>query len=89
MGDTGTGLRALRTFLARRLEIRGRCICGVLALETHRRGARVLDLPIELSPLGERRGIAWYHQEQVFWLILEIWKHVGRRRNHDTEDGET
>lgn len=51
VGDTGTGLRAIRTPLARQLEIRGRCICGVLALEAHRRGARIVDVPIELRQI--------------------------------------
>lgn len=89
VGDTGTGLRALRTSLARELEIRGRCICGVLALEAHRRGARIEEIPIDLRGTGRRRGVAWQHAEQLLWLLLEMVKHVGRTVNlRQTEDGE-
>lgn len=87
VGDTGTGLRALRIDLARELEIRGRCICGVLALEAHRRGARLEEIPIELRDTGGSRGIAWQHFEQFFWLFLEMSKHLGNAANFRiTED---
>lgn len=90
VGDSGTGLRALRTALARRLEIRGRCICGVLALEAHRLGARIEEIPVELRRVEKPRGTAWYHLEQLYWLGLEAAKHfVGDDRTTRTKDDST
>lgn len=81
MDETGTGLRALRTLLARRVEISGRCICGVLTQEAHWQGARFLDGPIELGPVGERRGIAWHPVEQVFLVTPKARKHIDSQAN--------
>lgn len=69
VGDSGTGLRALRIGLARQLEIQGACICGVLALEVVSRGARIVDVPIHLENTAKPRRIAWYHLRQFFHLL--------------------
>jgi glycosyltransferase involved in cell wall biosynthesis len=69
VGDTGTGLRALRTDLARQLEIRGACICGVLSLEAAARGARIQEIPITLRSVDKPRRIAWFHLRQFFYLL--------------------
>jgi polyprenyl-phospho-N-acetylgalactosaminyl synthase len=69
VGDSGTGLRAIRTDLARKLEIRGACICGVMALEAAARGARIVDIPVSLEKVRKRRRIAWYHIRQFFFVL--------------------
>ena len=67
VGDSGTGFRALRTDLARALEIPGSCICGSLALDARLRGARLEEIAIESRPVpGRRRRIAWSHLGQAF-----------------------
>jgi hypothetical protein len=42
--DPGTGFRALRWDLAPRLELKGRCICGISALEPAALGARITEV---------------------------------------------
>jgi glycosyltransferase involved in cell wall biosynthesis len=69
VGDSGTGLRAIRTDLARSLEIRGACICGVLTLEVASKGGRIVEIPIELQQTSKPRKIAWFHLKQLFYLL--------------------
>lgn len=69
VGDSGSGMRALRTDLARRLELRGDCICGVLTLEVLHLGGRVIDLPLELRKTSKPRRIAWWHLLQLRYLL--------------------
>jgi len=73
VGDSGTGFRALRTDLARRLELRGLCICGIFALEVLSLGGVIAEIPIQLQTIEKPRRIAWYHLRQLFvlfpWLL--------------------
>jgi glycosyltransferase involved in cell wall biosynthesis len=73
IGDTGTGFRALRRELALKLELHGRCICGISVLESVALGARVTEMPIELTRVEKPRRIAWFHLPQVChvlrWLL--------------------
>lgn len=69
VGDSGTGFRALRTDLARRLHLRGACICGIFSLEVVCEKGRILDVPVELRPVDKPRRIAWYHIRQFFYLL--------------------
>jgi glycosyltransferase involved in cell wall biosynthesis len=78
VGDSGTGFRAMRTELARTLEIRGTCICGSVALEALARGARIAEISIESRSVpGRRRRIAWNHLGQA---ILVAWMAFRARR---------
>lgn len=69
VGDSGTGFRALRTDLARRLELRGLCICGIFALEVLSLGGVIAEIPIQLQTIQKPRRIAWYHLRQLFVLL--------------------
>lgn len=69
VGDSGTGFRALRTDLARRLELRGLCICGIFALEVLSKGGVIAEIPIQLQSVEKPRRIAWYHLRQLFVLL--------------------
>lgn len=79
VGDSGTGMRALRTDLARQLEIRGRCICGVLSLEAAARGARLREIPIRLRSVSKPRRIAWHHGPQI-WHVLRAMRAARKRK---------
>ncbi len=70
VSDSGTGLRALRRELALKLELNGRCICGISVLEPAALGARIAEVPIELNEIDKSRRIAWFHLPQV-WYILK------------------
>lgn len=76
VGDSGTGLRAIRTELAKSLKIEGACICGVLSLEVLKRGCRIIDVPIDLKPIGKPRKIAWFHIRQFFILLPWLWAKI-------------
>jgi hypothetical protein len=81
VGDSGTGFRALRTELARRLQIQGACICGIFALEVVCLGGKTLDVPITLAPTDKPRRVAWYHVRQFFYLLPWLF----RRCLHESE----
>src|SRR5690606_23704164 len=51
VGDSGTGFRAIRADLARRLQLSGACICGTLTLEVLALGGRVQEIDIELRQI--------------------------------------
>lgn len=71
--DCGTGYRAIRTSLARKLQLPGACTCGVFVLEAHAKGARIVDVPVENRRIDKPRRIAWEHVKQFFvvlrWLL--------------------
>jgi glycosyltransferase involved in cell wall biosynthesis len=69
VSDSGTGFRALRRELALKLELEGRCICGISVLEPAALGARIAEVPIELKSIDKPRRVAWYHVPQV-WYVL-------------------
>ena len=69
VGDSGTGFRALRTDLARRLELKGACICGVFSLEVLSMGGRIMEVPVRLRHVDKPRRIAWYHARQFFYVL--------------------
>ena len=69
VGDSGTGLRAIQTELAKSLKVDGACICGVLALEVLHRGGRITEVPINLKSVDKPRKIAWFHLRQLIYLL--------------------
>jgi glycosyltransferase involved in cell wall biosynthesis len=74
VGDTGTGLRAIRSDLAKSLDIKGACICGVLSLEVVSKGGRIVEIPIQLQRISKPRKIAWFHVAQFFYLLPWLFK---------------
>lgn len=74
VGDSGTGLRAIRAPLAKSLEIKGACICGVLSLEVASKGGRIVEIPIQLQHINKPRKIAWFHLRQLYYLIPWLFK---------------
>jgi glycosyltransferase involved in cell wall biosynthesis len=74
VGDSGTGFRALRTDLARRLELKGVCICGVFSLEVLSLGGRITEVPVRLRHVDKARRIAWYHARQIFYVLAWLFR---------------
>jgi len=72
--DSGTGFRALRRDLALRLELQGRCICGISVLEPAAMGARIVEVPIQLARVDKPRRIAWFHLWQVWYVLRWVLK---------------
>lgn len=69
VGDSGTGLRAIKSDLAKTLEINGACICGILSLEVASKGGRITEIPISLQEINKPRKIAWFHARQMLYLL--------------------
>lgn len=69
VGDSGTGFRALRAELARTLELKGACICGIFALEVLAKGGRITEVPVKMQAVDKPRRIAWYHFYQFFYIL--------------------
>jgi glycosyltransferase involved in cell wall biosynthesis len=67
--DSGSGFRAMRKDLALRLNLNGKCICGLSVLEARHLGAKVIEVPITINILNKRRKIAWSHLFQLFYVL--------------------
>lgn len=78
VGDSGTGLRAFRADVARRLRLRAACTCGVLGLEVAALGARLAEVPVTLQKVDKPRRIAWFHVRQFFYLLPWLLRSYGR-----------
>ncbi len=76
VGDTGTGLRAIRTPLARKLKLKGACICGVFSLEVVANGGRLAEVPIKLQKVDKPRKVAWFHGRQFFYLLPWLFRRI-------------
>ena len=86
VGDSGTGLRALRpdrreevvsrlrTDLAQTLDLDGKCICGIFSLEVLGRGGKIQEVPVRLNEIDKPRGIAWYHGKQFFYVVQALFR---------------
>jgi glycosyltransferase involved in cell wall biosynthesis len=77
VSDSGTGFRALRRELALKLELDGRCICGISVLEPAALGARIAEVPIELEGVDKPRRIVWYHVPQLWYVLRWILGRAG------------
>lgn len=55
--DASTGFRAIKIDIARNMDLHGSCSCGTLILEAKARGARIVEVPINVREReeGERR----------------------------------
>jgi glycosyltransferase involved in cell wall biosynthesis len=69
VSDSGTGFRAMKRELARKLNLKGRCTCGILVLEANSYGARIAEVPVTLRPVPKEREIAWGHFWQMFYVL--------------------
>ena len=71
--DAGTGFRAMKADLARKMKLHGKCLCGTFVLEAHRRGARITEIPIQTKPRfhGKRR-MRTRHIRQFFYVLKNL-----------------
>jgi len=74
ISDSGTGFRAMDKELALKLQLKGKCTCGILVIEANRYGARIVELPVTLRHIPEERKIAWSHFWQTFFVLWELVK---------------
>jgi len=71
--DASSGFKALRRDIAKKMRIKGKCICGTFILEAAKLGARIMDVKIKCK---ERRfggsRIKRRHFIQFFLVLKEI-----------------
>ena len=79
--DSGTGLRAMDKELAIKLQLKGKCTCGILVLEANRYGATIVEVPITICIIAKERKIAWHHVWQVFFVLGELIKPCYKNKN--------
>lgn len=56
--------------MAREMDLKGVCPCGIFVLEAERLGARVVEVPVETRRVERPRRIAWAHFVQL-WHVLK------------------
>jgi len=79
LSDSCTGFRALRKDLALKLELKGKCTCGIFALEAGHYGARIDGIPITTVSVDKPRKIAWFHAEQTLCVLGWLLSGQGQR----------
>lgn len=71
--DASTGFRAIKADIARRMDLPGSCACGTLILEAKARGARIVDVPINVREREEEeRRIQTRHFKQVLYVLYGL-----------------
>lgn len=70
--DTGTGFRAIRSKLAKELELDGYCTCGIFSLEAKSKGAKIEEIDAPMRDIDKPKGIAWRHLRQLFLVLKRI-----------------
>lgn len=78
VGDSGTGFRALKRDLAVCLKLSGKCICGIFVLELAAMGARIVEVPIELTKVEKPRKIAWFLIPQIMVCVVLVTQKIRR-----------
>lgn len=81
--DVGTGYRAVRGELARKMHLWGICLCGSFVLEAHAHGGRVVEVPITIHPRtsGESHWSSasriTTHAKQLIVVLFKISRGTG------------
>lgn len=67
-----SGIQSTKKDLAKKLELDTVCTCGTLALEAHKKGARIGEVPIQTKKIDKPRKIAWKHFLQFYHVIRHL-----------------
>ena len=71
--DAGTGFRAIRANIAKKMKLHGACLCGTFVLEARKRGARILEIPIKKKRrIYGRRKVKTKHIKQFFYVARDL-----------------
>lgn len=71
--DAGTGFRAIKTDLSRKMKLRGTCLCGTFVLEANKLGARIIEIPVQTKQrIYGRRKIRTRHITQFFHVLRDL-----------------
>ena len=71
--DTGTGFRAIRANIAKKMKLHGTCLCGTFVLEAHKRGARIVEIPIKTKTrIYGKSKVKTKHIKQFFYVARDL-----------------
>ena len=71
--DAGTGFRAIKADLAKKMKLHGTCLCGTFVLEAHKREARIVEIPVQMKPrISGKRKIRTRHVRQFFYVLKDL-----------------
>lgn len=71
--DTGTGFRAIKADLAKKMKLHGTCLCGTFVLEAHKHGARIVEIPVQVKPrIYGKRKVRTRHMRQFFFVLRDV-----------------
>ena len=71
--DAGTGFRAVKADLAKKMKLHGTCLCGTFVLEAHKRGARIAEIPVQAKPrFYGKRKVRTRHIRQFFYVLKDL-----------------
>ncbi len=71
--DAGTGFRAIRANIAKKMKLHGTCLCGTFVLEAHKRGARIVEVPIKTKMrIYGKSKVKTKHIKQFFHVIRDL-----------------
>lgn len=71
--DTGTGFRAIRANVAKKMKLHGACLCGTFVLEAHKCSARVIEIPIKTKTrIYGKRKVKTRHVKQFFYVARDL-----------------
>jgi len=71
--DVGTGFRAVKADIAKKMKLHGTCLCGTFVLGAHKLGARITEIPIQVRPriYGKER-VETRHVRQFFYVLRDL-----------------
>lgn len=72
--DSGAGFRAIKKDLALKLNLKGKCTCGIFVLESASKRAKFIEVPISINSIVKKRKIAWHHFLQFFYILIWLIK---------------
>jgi len=71
--DAGTGFRAIRASIAKRMKLHGTCLCGTFVLEAHKHGARIVEIPIRTKRrIYGKRKVKTRHIKQFLYVARDL-----------------
>ena len=71
--DAGTGFRAIRASIAKRMKLHGTCLCGTFVLEAHKHGARIVEIPVRTKRrIYGKRKVKTRHIKQFLYVARDL-----------------
>ena len=71
--DAGTGFRAIRASIAKRMKLHGTCLCGTFVLEAHKHGGRIVEIRVRTKRrIYGKRKVKTRHIKQFLYVARDL-----------------